>query len=65
MGWIVGLTRILWFLVIQGINGVAQELKSVDKVDIRDRTWDVQKNFCRLLAHTSKDIHLFTQHSFR
>ena len=59
MGWIVGLTRIILFLVIQGqwVNVAASELKNASDFAIINRDWDIKNNFCRLCAHTSEDIY--------
>ena len=59
MGWIVGTTWVIWFLVIQGIKVAAGDLKNASDFDIKDRDWDVKNNFCRVSAHSSEDKHPF------
>ena len=70
MGWIRGLTQILWFFV--GIGRAAPDINNNEDVktigdyeDMKNATdfginiqqdWDIKDYFCRLLAHTSEDI---------
>ena len=65
-------------MVIQGINGAepgannCSDLKTIgDYDDVKNasdyniniqRNWDIKKNFCRLMAHTSEDISPLSQH---